>query len=199
MARASSADQRTPSLTSMRASPSSIVWLRASAATIQPFRKEIATMSCWPCTVRMPVFFCCAVSCRISGSWKRSNVPSTDMPAGFPNGSELVPQLPPDPRAQVGEQPDGGDDPRCQIAGIIPPRDAVSEPGEERDGEQRRRHQEGEEDPPPLPCLGRGDPRQQHPRPTGESAGAEAELERRLGVAEGAAPEMEGDGQEDER
>src|SRR5687768_3986860 len=134
-ARANWALVSSPSLVRIWASPSSWVWLRESTVTICPFRKETAMMSCWPWTVRMPVFCCWEIICRISGSLKTSRVPSTAI-------SDLVLPLQAKPGPEPEHQPYDRHDPRSDVARIIPPRDAISDPLEERKHQETQRKEE---------------------------------------------------------
>src|SRR4051794_20345244 len=159
---------------------------------MRPLRKEMATMSCWPWTVRMPVFFCWETSCRISGSLKRSRVPSTAMAS-----SASAAQLAAETDTEVDRQTQDRHDPGQMVAGIIPPGDARSQPAEERQHQQGGGHEDGEERPSSLPDLGRGDAGEQDAPPAIEHPLRE-HLHRPLGIAEGAPRQMQRQGDQHE-
>src|SRR4029077_12947541 len=185
-ARARSGALIIPSLKRICESPSSSVWLRASAATMRPLRKEMATMSCWPWTVRMPVLRCWETSCRISGSLKRSRVPSTAMA-----------ELPAETHSEVDREAYGREGPGQDVAGIVPPGDADAEPADQRQHQQGGEHQQGEEGFPPLADLGRGDAGEQGAPPALEGPFRE-HLGRPLRGAEGAPREVQDDGDQEQ-
>src|SRR3954470_6987214 len=110
----------------------------------------------------MPVFFCWEINCRISGSLKRSRVPSTAMSAGpQPRRSrgrtlDCVAQLPPEAQPEIQRKTQDRHDPGCEVSRIIPPRDVNSDLSEQRQHQQAGDEEDGQERSAAFTDLGGG-------------------------------------------